>query len=109
MTRPLLYDCPRFSACNAPVCPLWPESLEGPHRRGDDVCRYLMEAVKSSGAEVLRGSLSTPLAEAVLAAVPVAMSLGGDLSRRLRRAEKHGSQIDSIARARASRAVQVTP
>ena len=104
MSMASLYDCPRFSHCNAPVCPLWPESLRGPHRREEAICPFLMEAVKPNGEAVLRGLLPDHLVWGVLEATPTALSLGGDLSRRLRRAKKQGSQAEAAARARQARA-----
>lgn len=102
--EPLLYACPRFGHCSAPACPLWPNSLAGSHRRGDEACAHLMEAAKPQGAERLRGLLPDPLQQGVLAALPSALALGGDLSRRLRRAAQQGSKADAAARARNAKA-----
>jgi hypothetical protein len=96
-------DCPRFDFCNAPVCPLVPSSLAGPHLRGEEVCPYLREAAKAGGEARLACYLPINLQQAVLAALPQAMALGGDISRALARASKSGSQLDAAARARAAR------
>jgi len=98
-----LYSCPRFDRCSAPVCPLASPDMTGTHLRGEEVCVYLREAVKPGGPERLRSSLSEHIAEGVLRAVPAAMSLAGDLGRRLRRASRQGSKVQATAIARRSR------
>ena len=38
--------CPKFSQCNAPVCPLDPEWKKRKHFSEDKCCYYLLEAAK---------------------------------------------------------------
>lgn len=43
--------CPRFNACNAPVCPLdagWPRTV---HLAGEAVCYYLLATGKAGAGE----------------------------------------------------------
>ncbi len=93
--------CPRFGSCSAPVCPLFPHSLAGPHVRGDKVCPHLLEAVKSGGGVRLSCYLPEDLTRAVVASLPLAITLGGDIARALRRASGSGSRIEAAAKARA--------
>ena len=34
-------DCPKFSYCRAPICPLDPDSVDRIHLKGEPVCYYL--------------------------------------------------------------------
>ena len=101
MSLSLMQRCPRWDACNAPVCPLY--NLRTTHRRGEDICPYLLEAVKTGGPDRLRGYLEEEIANAVIDATPAAKSLTGDLSRRLQRASEQGSGAEKAAVARRSR------
>jgi hypothetical protein len=39
------HPCPRFDKCNAALCPL---TMEGSHRRGEAMCKYLRDAAKGA-------------------------------------------------------------
>ncbi len=43
-------DCSKFDRCSAPICPLDPEWQKRTHVKGERICFYLLECVKS-GAE----------------------------------------------------------
>ena len=60
-------------------------------------------AVKEGGESRLRGYLPEEIVVAVVTAAPTVLSMGGDLSRRLRRAAQQGSQADAARRARGAR------
>jgi hypothetical protein len=120
---PLARTCPRFECCNAPFCP----ALGGRHLKGEPVCPYLLDAVKTGHQAVLDGSLSRDLAERVgevggrLLSWPGPVLIGAlvhdglllptasakrtvnALRVRLQRSAMQGSRIDSIRRARTSR------
>ena len=40
-------DCPIFSTCSAPICPLDPRWPEAVHLGGEPVCRYLLASGKA--------------------------------------------------------------
>jgi hypothetical protein len=100
-----IQKCPRFSACNAPVCPLLPIPLVTSHQRGDSVCPYLLEAVKPGGEARLRCVLPERLVGAVVDALPAVIALSGDIARAIKRASAQGSRIEGAQRARAARAL----
>jgi hypothetical protein len=93
-------DCPRFHACNAPVCPLdaaWPRTV---HLSGEAVCYYLLATGKAGAAErfaddpVFAGAreLAAPIGERFPriqrdVAYAARFGLRGDHLRRLRRSE----------------------
>ena len=43
----LMQQCPKFSSCNAPVCPLDPAWRQSQHIQGEPVCFYLRESFKT--------------------------------------------------------------
>jgi len=62
--------CPRFARCNANVCPLdslWPRRS---YIRGESICLYLREVVKTDGKALLRGCIPTELLKEVVRALP---------------------------------------
>jgi hypothetical protein len=86
------HSCPRFSDCNAPLCPIIPSPR---HLRGESICSYMLEAVKPNGPERLAKELSAGLVEQILTFIPKASKRSGDIARRLRRAAIQGSKIES--------------
>lgn len=83
-------SCPKFERCNAAYCP----AVGGSHLKGDKVCLYLREAVKTGGEQRLRGTLPSNLAEVVIASASQLLHGTGPLAAELRRAAKSGSKIE---------------
>jgi hypothetical protein len=86
-------DCPKWSGCNVPLCPLDPNVSQCRHLRGEPVCLWLRELAKEGGRAILEGILPEELVAAVVTAAPAIASRGTDLRRRLRRASSVGSKL----------------
>lgn len=83
--------CPKWEGCNAAFCP----AVGGLHLRGERVCLYLREAVKTGGEARVRGTLPRELAEAVLRTAQERI-LGRDaLGMALKAASRTGSKLES--------------
>lgn len=87
-------QCPKWTACNAPVCPLDPNYRLCQTRNGEASCLWLREAVKAS-----EGSALPPeIAPKILEALPVLLAAGGAALRRsLARASRSRSKRSSVA------------
>lgn len=84
-------SCPKWEGCNAAFCP----AVGGLHLRGERVCLYLREAVKTDGEARVRGTLPGELAEAVLRAARERI-LGRDaLGMALKAASRRGSKLEA--------------
>jgi len=64
----------------------------------------MKEAVKAGGRARLKWYLPEHLVEEVVAAIPAAKALHGDIARQLRRASTQRSKLDGAARAREAKA-----
>ena len=87
--------CPRYAKCGANVCPL---DVDWPHRkhvRGEPICLYLREAVKTGGLAVLDVHIPTELLKQVVRALPGIVDRYADISRRLKRSATTPSKIVS--------------
>ena len=91
-------DCPKFSACSAPLCPLDKDFRLRAHNPEDRVCFYLCESVKP-GAE---GRLDLAMLEACRA-MTASGELGCEVRIRLKSAATSGSRIDSAKALRGRR------
>jgi hypothetical protein len=87
-------DCPKFSTCSAPLCPL--DKTAGSHLNGDPVCFYLREIVKEGGRARLTRSLPEGMANQIAEALPSIMFRYGHIKRRLDRAAKSGSRMETF-------------
>jgi hypothetical protein len=84
-------SCPKWEGCNAAFCP----AVGGLHLRGERVCLYLREAVKTDGEARVRATLPGELAEVVLRAAQGRI-LGRDaLGEALKRASLTGSKLEA--------------
>ena len=91
--------CPRYEHCSAAFCPL----IGGVHVKGDRTCFWLREAVKPGGRAKIAAACAKNVARAILAHARKLLSQCGSLGDELRRAARHGSQIDAGRRLRAWR------
>jgi hypothetical protein len=106
--------CPKFEACNAPICPLDPDWRKRTHLGGDALCFYAGEYVKEGGQERVGKALSDVpgqdmLPELTLFLTEVSDPLsvvpkqgGGAIRRSLAKAVKYGSRLEGGKRLRAS-------
>jgi hypothetical protein len=83
--------CPRYGGCAAGYCP----AIGGRHLPNEPVCALLREAVKTDAEARLRADIPGNLLERVLRDARRLIRTGGALGRELRRAARHGSQIES--------------
>ena len=94
----LMYQCPRFEKCSAPICPLdedWGKRIQ----RGDEkVCFWLTESVKNGGVARLNESLPTNLVEVILRRRPLLSDRHGRIRRVLESASRTASKIDLAER-----------
>jgi len=86
-------ECPRYPACNAPICPLDPQHLRSAHLSGESVCLYLREGVKPGGNDLLALLLPANVAKKVSESLPGIMSTHGAIRRVLEQAKFTGSKI----------------
>lgn len=61
----VIYDCPKFNSCSAPICPLDADWQDRLHLDGERVCFYLTEYVKQTARPILKGLLAAELFEAI--------------------------------------------
>jgi hypothetical protein len=80
--------CPHFDHCSAGFCP----ALGGRHLKGEPVCVWLREAVKTGSAAALNDRIPSVLAETVLREADRIMDTACGLRWELQRAARHGSQ-----------------
>jgi hypothetical protein len=81
-------DCPKFAHCRAPICPLDPQFLRSMHLRGERLCFYLREYVKTGSQARFEGVVcGESLYQAMAAAYPRVIAQYGDIRRRLERAK----------------------
>lgn len=92
----LAFICPRYLSCNAGFCP----AIGGTHVKGEVICLWLREAVKTAGRAKIGAACAGNLAEAVLVAAQRLLTQRCALADELRRAARHGSQIESGHRLR---------
>jgi hypothetical protein len=91
----MVNSCPKSDSCSAAYCP----AVGGQHRKGEYLCHYLLESVKTGGHARVRGCLPMPLADAVINDGLRLLDSTGPLRRPLERASKRGSRIESMKRA----------
>lgn len=88
-----IHECPRFSRCSAPICPLDKQFLESTHQDGEPVCVYLREYVKPGGSAFLRGVISEEHVQAVELAYPEIIARYAPVKKALKRASTRGSKL----------------
>ena len=98
----LMYGCPRFDACSAAFCPLGAPDGNGAglHKPGDAVCIFLREYGKTGGPERIAARLCPEQLAVFNTSVEKILVAGGDIARRLKRAAKHLSRLESGRRLR---------
>lgn len=86
-------NCPHWQKCSAPICPLDSDIHDRRHLRGEPICFYLREYVKTSGKARIRGRLTTEYAEAIGRVYPRVIARWPDIRRQLERSAKTGSRL----------------
>jgi hypothetical protein len=87
-------DCPKYSDCRAPVCPLDACCLHTHHVQGEPVCFYMLEFVKDGAVRrflaLHEGHKWVSLLSRV---VPEVKKVYPDVARKLERAEKLSAKL----------------
>jgi len=65
-----MYDCPRFDACSAPLCPLDRDLRKRSHLKNERICHYITLYSKPPEISNIRGVLPPELYKAVDEAYP---------------------------------------
>ncbi len=86
-------NCPKFDKCNAPICPLDANHLQGCHLDGEKVCYYLTQAAKPGTEAILRGALPQGMLEVIREATPGIVSRWGRIRRVLERASRTQTRL----------------
>ena len=79
-------DCPKFSYCRAPICPLDPDSVDRIHLKGEPVCYYLRLHAKNGLSAPEQVYVPENLALQVAVAYPKLIARCGPLKKALERA-----------------------
>ena len=88
-------ECPRYSQCSAPICPLDPDWRKRSHLPGEPVCRWLTELAKPAGNRNIRDVLRGDLADRVVQVAPAILShCGAPLRGAVKRASRTGSKLE---------------
>lgn len=89
-------QCPRYSACRCPICPLWPDWQQLVYLRGESVCPFALEWSKpDSGFRTgrdLRGSIEVQLRDEMARAVPEIRQRFPRIDRELKKAARRPSR-----------------
>lgn len=86
-------DCPKFSHCTAPICPLDPEWASRTYLKGEGVCFFTLEHVKPGARARFQGSTAEQIYDAISDVLPSMIARYAPLKRALMRAKKTGSRI----------------
>jgi hypothetical protein len=92
-----MYACPRWQKCNANVCPLDPQWRLRTHGHGDQICFYLLEAVKPGAAARFQVCGAQEMLSGVLRPLPELSSRWSAIERAVERAKTTGSRLDRVA------------
>lgn len=97
-------QCPRFSGCSAPICPLDPNWRCAQHLPHERVCGLLCELVKADGPTVLAKVVTPEQLATLVEECPSISAKWSAIRSGLMRASQSGSRIE---RARTIRLQQV--
>ena len=90
-------DCPKFSSCCAPICPLDHKSIGKTYINGERICFYLSEYSKPHSRihseAYIRGALGGKQYKAIASAYPVIVSLYSAIKYRLKISATKPSRI----------------
>lgn len=89
-----MHDCPKYSHCNANLCPLDPDISERSYLQGEPVCFYMLESAKK-GAENRFKSVHSgdKLLQAIRDTLPALLIRCAPLRKPLDRAKRTGPRL----------------
>lgn len=86
-------DCPKFSKCNAPICPLDQDWDKRTHSHGEPICLWLREWSKPTGKATLGHAVGEQMARRIGETAPLISARHSDIRDSLRQAAKYGSKV----------------
>lgn len=93
--KPKMEQCPKFSHCEAPVCPLdqnWRSCRTG---KDEQVCFYLREATKDGAKERFKNRKDEAIFRIAYAQTPIMKRYDSELRQRLKKSSLSGSRINA--------------
>jgi hypothetical protein len=91
--------CRKFDSCNAPQCPIDPQSLKTPYYSGEPVCLWLLEYAKEeTHGELDRAIGGIPIGM-IAKAYEFLFATNGTIRTRLNRAKQTPSRLKKQERA----------
>ncbi len=84
-------NCPKFSTCSAPICPLDSDFMKRVHRENERICIYLREAAKHGRRLPQTPSLPYEAANAHYLTI---IENFGPIRRALKRSARSGSKLN---------------
>jgi len=91
-----MQECPRWSKCSAPLCPLDIQSHRSTMTRHDPTCSYMLEAVKRGAEARFKERGLESLFVQVVDAIPAFCYRYGRIRRSLERAMLSGSKMTAF-------------
>jgi len=91
-----LLSCPKFSRCNAPICPLDNEWHLRNMLNHEPVCFYLLEHAKEGSKTRFKKRGLGELYEVIDRVLPDQSSKWGRIARSYERAKNHGSRLEIL-------------
>ena len=89
----IMYDCPKFDSCSAPICPLDPKWESRSHLDGERVCYYLTMCQKSTVKPVIWGGQPLELRKVIAEQHPKIIALHPLIKRQLMRSFTKSSRL----------------
>lgn len=86
-------QCPKFSICNAPICPLDEEWHKRSHISGDKCCVYLLEVGKVDSKRIFAGAGLSKVLEVIEVIKENVLSSHAPIKRAYLRAETSPSRM----------------
>jgi hypothetical protein len=86
-------QCPKYSKCSAPICPLDPDWEKRVMQKDDRTCFYLNEASKPEAAKRFEGRKDEFIFQIAYRRMPLMKKRNSILKKRLEKASLTGSRI----------------
>lgn len=93
-------ECPKWTRCSVPICPLDPQASARIMLPGEQVCTYISEFVKDSSSKTFDAAGLGWLHSAIKTVLPEIEHTHSAIRYRLKRAKKTGSKIAAASNLR---------
>ena len=97
-------NCPKFSHCSAPICPIDRAWATRSYLKGEPICFYLLEYVKPGAQGRFQGSIAREIYEVIRLLHPEIVARYAPMRRALARARKTPSRLGKRPGTRSRRA-----